>query len=516
MRVREDGVYCEESSISPGTFSMFDSKEILFISPNVVKGFSVRDGEATERVSLSWTPENIERVLGTVRAAMGRNVRLLVGEPFSYVTTLRLREGETDASSKEERLEVLHKAEKLIPEELNRTAWDYRELSLPDVSRDTFVQVVALVASFARIVIPAIKTSGFHVHSTLPESCALALLFADRKEPILLIHKSEGFFVAGVFQGVVFSSITSFGAITFEAIDAAGRFLAEQCALPPKTIIFSGPFSQADLTLFERERAERAGFSVEFSENQAIFGLAKKEDVSGEDRLSLSIELDVPKTGEALPSEKDDSEKSGSKERFRPHVLDERTADDRATMKKSPRLRFSRRTMALAALFVGVLLCGGGAIFFLKKEEAREKNVASQTVSIETTIPKNGPQPVDSVVPPISPEETPASDTTSSEEKLDFNRASFRIAIENGSGTSGAAGTLNEKLSDEGFVILSIGNAVTREAKSLIRAKASVPKAFLDELLSVASLSVSPEYRFDISEKNEQDVILILGKDFSL
>ena len=47
--------------------------------------------------------------------------------------------------------------------------------------------VVALVASFARVVVPAVKEAGFRVAATLPESCAVARLFADRDEPILLV-----------------------------------------------------------------------------------------------------------------------------------------------------------------------------------------------------------------------------------------------------------------------------------------------------------------------------------------
>lgn len=344
---------------------MFDKKEILFITPNAVKGFSVRGGVATELVNLSWTPEGIGTVLETARAAIGRNVRLLVGEQFTYVATLFLPKGEEYASLREEREAVRELAGKLIPEDLAVSAWDYREISLPDVSLGRPVQVVALVASFARVVVPAIKEAGFSVSVTLPESCAVALLFADRKDPFLLVYKSDLFFVAGVVQGVVISSVTSLQTVNFETIKTVESFMKDRFALAPRAIVFAGSCAESDLTISDRAEAERAGFIIEFSDKSAIKALAEEKNAEGDDQSTLSIELSVSEKDTESPEKEDYVKREGTRERFRSHALDERTYAER-TGKASFSKRFPTRTRVMAVIFLVILFLGVGVIFLLK------------------------------------------------------------------------------------------------------------------------------------------------------
>lgn len=343
---------------------MFDKKEILFITPNAVKGFSVRGGVATELVNLSWTPEGIGMVLGTARAAIGRNVKLLVGEQFAYVATLLLPKGEEYASLQEEREAVRELAGKLIPEDLAISAWDYREISLPSASFGRPVQIVALVASFARVVVPAIKEAGFSVSVTLPESCAVALLFADRQEPFLLIYKSDLFFVAGVVQGVVVSSVTSLQTVNFETVKTVEGFMRDRFALTPRAIVFAGSYEESDLATFDRAEAERAGFIIEFSDKSAIKALAE-EKVEGDDQSTLSIELSVSEKNAEFPEKEDHVKGEGTRERFRSHALDERTYAER-TGKIGFSKRFPTRTRVMAVIFLVMLFLGVGVIFLLK------------------------------------------------------------------------------------------------------------------------------------------------------
>ncbi len=347
---------------------MLDIEKILFITTTAVKGFSVRGGEVKELASLPWTPENIGRVLGTMRSALGRSVRVLVGEPFTYVATLSLPEKEAYASSKEERKTVLRAAGKLIPEDMEHMIWDYRRVPFSS-SEGRCVQVVALVASFARVVASAVKDAGFRVSLTLPESCALASLFADRKEPFLLVSRGDGFFVAGVSGGVVLSSVTSLESVTLESVENTKRFLENHFALSPKNIVFVGSFSEGDLGNFDRDRAERAGFSIEFSKRNAVEALAEEKNAEGDDGLTLSVELMFAEKDISSPdAEKQSEEVGGVRERFHSHALDERTSAERSEENVSSKrfVKFSRRTLLLAYAFLAVFLLGTGVIFLLK------------------------------------------------------------------------------------------------------------------------------------------------------
>jgi len=494
-------------------FSMLNTKEVLFITSSAVKGFSVHGDEAKELVSLSWTPETIGRVLETARSAMGRSVRLLMGEPFAYVATLFVSEQEKEvfASLEKEREAVFQLAGKLVPEELEKTTWDYREVSLPAASLGRPVEVVAVIASFARIVVPAVKSAGFRVLEALPESCAIASLFADRKEAILVVCKSDGIFVAGVIGGIVLSSVTSLGVVNFEAVENVRRFVEHRFALSIKTIVFVGDFSERELSDFEREKAESVGLSLEFSKKTALLGCAEKRDISGDDRSVLSIKLDVPEISTVASDDAvtASEEMEAAEDRFRPHTLDERPASDRSgdvTGKVGGTHRVSRKTWTLAASFLVVLTCGVAAIGLLKKGQEREKETSDRARQLETSVPPDV-SPVNSI-PEKAVETVPAP----SEEPVAFNRASFRIAIENASGVAGAAGRLQEILTKEEFVVIRVGNAESKEIAPSVRAKASVPDAFVDELISVSGLEASLDRRVETLEASEADVTIVIGK----
>lgn len=487
---------------------MFDAKSILFITPNAVQGFSVQGEKVTEVVNLPWTTENIESVLGTARAAVGRSARLLVGEQFSYVATLFLPPGVSYASPEKERIAVRDLAGKFIPENLAESAWDYQEIVLPNVSLGRPVQVVALVASFARVVVPALRETGFRIPVTLPESCAVARLFSDREEPLLLVYKSGFFFVAGVMKGIVLSSATSLQSLTFETVENVGHFMKGRFGFSPSRILFVGSCTENDLVNFDRSRAERAGFSIEFSDKSALLGLASKKDVSGGDPEILSVELSIVENGASDALEQSVADQEKTSERFGLHKLDERSSSERSDNVARSRSPISGRTKVLAVLFAVIVLTGGGAIAIM----LRNRQTTPLSVRNAAPLPQSE-TPLIENAPPVDAEDANAS--VPSEDTAEITHGSFRVAIENGSGISGAASDFENDLSEEGFVISSIRTAASRSAVSFVRAKESVPDEFLDELVANAGLDFSLERRRDISDDSDEDVILVLGRDIS-
>lgn len=493
---------------------MFDTKSILFITPSAVQGFSVRGEKVTEVVNLPWTTENIGSVLGTARAAVGRTARLLVGEQFSYVATFFLPKGASYASPEEERLAVRDLAGKFIPEDLAESAWDYQDISLPEASLGRPVQVVALVASFARVVVPALREAGFRISVTLPESCAVARLFADREEPLLLVYKSGFFFVAGVMNGMVLSSATSLRELTFETVETVGHFMKERFGFSPLRILFVGACTEGDLGDFETSRAERAGFSIEFSDKNAILGLALKKDVSGNDSDILSIELSIAEKKTHNDSEEAADSEMKTSERFRPHALDERTSSERMTDASRARPGIPNRTKVLAVLFVTLLFVGGVSIVALLRSR---REISSNARDIAPVPQATAPFIEDVSLPGVEDQENSSATTAGipAEDAEEITHKSFRVALENGSGITGAASRLGDDLAEEKFAISGVRTAASASVVSFVRAKEAVPDEFLDELLANAGLEFSLERRRDIPEDADDDVILVLGKDIA-
>ena len=130
------------------------------------------------------------------------------------------------------------------------------------------------------------------------------------------------------------------------------------------------------------------------------------------------------------------------------------------------------------------------------------------------------PVPIEAPLP-IPDENSSVSESSESrEESLPesseapaFNRASFRVSIENAGGAPGSAGKLREKLVTEGFVVLSAGNAASKSNASLLRSKASVPEAFLNDLIAISKISSSNEMLRNIPDDAESDVIVTIGTE---
>ena len=494
---------------------MLDKKEILFISPNSVRGFSVRNDEVKELVGLPWVPETLGRVLGTVRAAMGKGVRILIGEAFTYSATFPLSKGEF-SSSDEEREAVRRIFAECVPEDLTGTDWDYREVPIPGINDSVrYVQAVAIVAPFARALSPARKEAGFKVTASLSESSALAGMFSDRKDPIIFVSKSDGIFIAGAIGGTVLSSVSSFNRLAFESVQSVRNFLEHRFSLSFRTLLFSGDFPEDDFRDFDRAAAEQSGLSIEFSKANAILGLARKNDVSGDDRSALSFTLSI--SGVESPLEESEPVPEADRsERFHLHTIDdpEQVAASKSGWIDSFR-RIPRRTRVLSVMFLVVCLSGVSAVIWLRDRSGDTKE-ALRTPTVETSAPSASGVDTVSVnenKTVESPEEPPKTNGNVPEESPVFNRASFRVAIENGSGIAGAATRLRETLSDESFVVISAGNAQAIVSGSKFRAKASVPKEFLEELSHISGVFLGENSAFDIPDDSEVDVILILGRE---
>lgn len=115
----------------------------------------------------------------------------------------------------------------------------------------------------------------------------------------------------------------------------------------------------------------------------------------------------------------------------------------------------------------------------------------------------------------VSPTPTPApvsqkeeEPTKTPEPKLDTHA----IKVLNGSGKAGEASKIKETLAQKGFNIESIGNTDTSDyEETVIQAKSTVSREFLDALKKVLSASYVLDPVDSLSETEEVDVVVIIG-----
>lgn len=151
----------------------------------------------------------------------------------------------------------------------------------------------------------------------------------------------------------------------------------------------------------------------------------------------------------------------------------------------------ARKNFMWPILFVFVLaLAMLGGIFIYKKGGANK--------------------PSDVNVVTLSPTPQPSIQPTA--EEVDLTK--YEIKILNGSETEGEAGRQKNNLEEEGFTVSSIGNASESDyTETIIQAKKTVDKDFLEELKKVLELSFKVGSQEELSEDADSDVIVIIGSE---
>ncbi len=90
----------------------------------------------------------------------------------------------------------------------------------------------------------------------------------------------------------------------------------------------------------------------------------------------------------------------------------------------------------------------------------------------------------------------------------------YEIKVLNGSEVSGEAGRQQTNLENEGFTVSSVGNADKSDyTTTIIQAKKTVDKAFLDKLKSVLETSFVLGDQEELSDDSSSDVIVIIGSE---
>lgn len=122
---------------------------------------------------------------------------------------------------------------------------------------------------------------------------------------------------------------------------------------------------------------------------------------------------------------------------------------------------------------------------------------------------KGTTQKVSTPVEP-TPSEEPQSSPTPTPEKIDISK--YKIEILNGSGISGEAAQAETLLQQEGFTVVSIGNASqTDYENTIIRTKKDVPQIFTDKLKNALEKIYILDQAEELSENEENDVTVIIG-----
>lgn len=249
---------------------MFESKRIIVsIGKNKITACSVALGK-TPRIqeigSYDWTNETLAQVLLAIKKIAKQKIRILLSEDFAYVVSVKV-----EAEKKEEeRKIVLAKAQELIPEDLRKTLWDFKEILFvakpEEDGQAKIVQVVAVVEAFYENLKKAVQQADIKVEAIEPVSFALARLVETKAEPQLIVRGGQTSYLVACQRGLVLLTESVAGRPTDDQIKEFSQFFQDTFRLELKN------------------RVENL---------DPRLGLAQKKDIKGQDESVLNLTIEV-------------------------------------------------------------------------------------------------------------------------------------------------------------------------------------------------------------------------------
>ncbi len=253
-----------------------------FIEPGVVVLATPPVFEAGQAVA--YTAEHMDEVFHQQSIQVGKkNIRIVLAETLVYVTVLSFPRGTVLT-----RENIRARAEEVIPEDLQKTDWDFRTLGYSEHSKgdsEMLVQVAVIERVFSNYLERAIQSSKMRVESIVPESCLLASFEAHEEGVVVIAEQDrESFLLLAACRGVVLATETKKGELTEGDIEQFLTFLSSR-KLEQVTKVF---FSRVTDPALVEETERKHGIPSATRLYNPLLGAAY-ERVTGKDEQILNL-----------------------------------------------------------------------------------------------------------------------------------------------------------------------------------------------------------------------------------
>lgn len=438
---------------------------VIFISRTHLRAVSValeEESIVTAIADVEWTTDTLSRILSDLHEKIGDDIRVVVGEDLAYVARFSQKVG-----VKSDRLGVQRLAAGLIPENLNETAWDFKDIdSVSGDASEKDVQVAVVSKFFSQTIAPVFAGAGFTVNALETESCALARSISDRIDPTLVLHTEYGSNLSvAVDHGTVAATELYDEPLSPDHIETLAASIRKNSFLPISSVIISAKSAEALPDM--KAALEAKGFSVQVLPLDPVIGIARKSDISGDDEAILNVNI-VPQETRALGFFQN-----------KKHTI-----------------------IAALLLFLLTIFSVFALLYF-------DHSSSSTNVSQEIPLPETDTNETNDAVT-VAPEEP--ADTSSNPPADAVSSEPYHLRILNGSGRKGEAARMKGALRNPEQFVIGIGNADADDyEKTVVRSKPSVPQDLILEISTSLSDSYALEENETLDEGEEDDIIIIVG-----
>lgn len=262
---------------------MFGGKKaILLLSKTHIKAIIVQTGgkpKEEKAISYAWNEQNIAKVLAAVKKITGSTVRILLSDDAVYTTSIIVL-----ASEDVSRDDIKVRSQSQIPENLDETAWDYKEILILPKQHEKMLQVVAVVNAIYKSLQTALTHVPLTIESIEPVSYAIARLLEHEKTPVVVLHAADTALLMAAYKGLVLATQTRNTLFSPAEILEFVQYVKQQFSVTPTKIVVSNTQQTLDAATMKN-----LGLTAQTLHFSPAISTATKKDIVGKDAQTLNL-----------------------------------------------------------------------------------------------------------------------------------------------------------------------------------------------------------------------------------
>jgi hypothetical protein len=485
-----------------------DSKaNILYISENKFQAFYVSGAKKPKpelKKTIDWTIETFESDLAQIKKFCDSEIRILIDDELCLVVGISVSQKFSG-----DRENVRKKAEEVIPEDLSKTIWDFKELLLTKNKQTgeemVSLQIVALPEDFSKNLINAINKASLNVEAIEPLSTALARELEDENTPSWCIYTKENPTLFFVDRGLVHFSRSFSREVTSKDIVQLNAFVEDRFGVKPAKIIVAGVGAENYLASLSLDEIKTEKYSID-----PFISLSKKEDVYGTDKFILNLSESIRMLNKENRSEKNESDETLEKlqsEQQKELIASYgelganeliKTLKDEA---KKDRWRL-KMTIATFAISLCTIILG---VLVMYQRQAQEQTIQSLIRGNNLIIWEN----IKGIQVSTTTDEFQTASTTT-----EIPMSELNVTVLNGSGKTGEAKRVAAILAAQNYKIIKTGNADNNNYETTqIKFSQRVGESTRSNIETLLGSSYNIEVAQTLLEESEKvDILIIIGK----
>lgn len=431
--------------------------------------------------SINWNGQDLRPVFKSIKQKLKlTNANVVLGNDLSYTLAFA-----ADSFSSINRQAILEKAQEQIPENLDNHNFDWQK-------KDEFVQVVATPSKILNSLSLAANANKLKLNSIQAAATILAQSTSSLKNPHLVLHQDQESLIITSFKSVAFFAHNR-PSLDINTLVNIASITKQKYKLDIKTVVISGSHVDKSIDVPAQWEVVKKNINI-----MAVAAKIKKTQVKDQDELEIKPVaepiVDTTPTEASPPEDTSSAEVSPevAEATPTPEISFDQEPEAKSEETKKPNNNKGLFVALAVTLVVGGALTGG--IIYSKKATGGQ-DISSKAA--ETT--------------PLPTTETTPTPTPTPEKELDLTE--YTIQVQNGSGTAGQAGAVDEILQAEGFNQADTTNADSYDYQDTeVQLKKNTPKAVYETIERALNSDYNVILGDALEEDSRFDIIITVGQ----